>query len=152
MSEIKALVSAADRAFVRSLIREMRAAIAANPEAPTVTTGPLDPDILERVLNVALAAEALSHMEGWRPIESAPFDGPFLAIDAGWDIRKCWRFKPSSRTDEILTWKRNSKFKATGWMPLPPSPTEKQQDSSSQGSCAIPSSPSSGDQKLRADP
>lgn len=65
MSNI-ALVSVADRAFVRSLIREMRAAIAANPEAPTVTTGPLDPDILEHVLNVALAAQPPNSSEPTR--------------------------------------------------------------------------------------
>lgn len=54
-----AAVSAAERAFVRHLIREMRATIVANPEAPTITTGPLDPDILERVLNVALASQGV---------------------------------------------------------------------------------------------
>lgn len=50
------VVPASERAFVRTLIREMRAAISENPEAPTITTGPLDPDILERVLNIALLA------------------------------------------------------------------------------------------------
>lgn len=50
-------VSASDRAFVRHLIREMRSAIADDPNDATITTGPLDPDILERVLNVALGAQ-----------------------------------------------------------------------------------------------
>lgn len=50
-------VSAPDRAFVRHLIREMRSAIADDPNDATITTGPLDPDILERVLNVALGAQ-----------------------------------------------------------------------------------------------
>jgi hypothetical protein len=51
-------INDADRAFVRQMIREMRAAIQANPEAPTVTTGPLDPDVLEHVLAVAMQNSA----------------------------------------------------------------------------------------------
>lgn len=47
-------INDADRAFVRHLIREMRAAIRDNPEDPKVTTGPLDPDVLEHVLAVAM--------------------------------------------------------------------------------------------------
>lgn len=61
-------------------------------------------------------------MNPWQPIETAPFRGCFLAIDAKGDLRKCWRHKPSSRTDEILTWRRNGQFKALHWMPEPPPP------------------------------
>lgn len=56
-------VSASDRAFVRHLIREMRSAIADDPNDATITTGPLDPDILERVLNVALGAQEQGGMK-----------------------------------------------------------------------------------------
>lgn len=59
----------------------------------------------------------------WQPIETAPLKGCFLAINAKWDLRKCWRHKPSARTDMILTWARNGKFPATHWMPLPEPPT-----------------------------
>lgn len=51
-----ASIDVSDRAYVRSMIREMRAAIAAAPDAPTVTTGPMDPFILERVLEAACRA------------------------------------------------------------------------------------------------
>lgn len=49
-------IDVSDRAYVRSIIREMRRAIAENPEAPTITTGPLDPATLERVLDAACRA------------------------------------------------------------------------------------------------
>lgn len=45
-----------ERAYVRAVIREMRLAIEQNPEAPTITTGPRDPDVLERVLDAACRA------------------------------------------------------------------------------------------------
>jgi hypothetical protein len=51
-------INDADRAFVRQMIREMRAAIRDNPDAPMVTTGPLDPDVLEHVLAVAMQNSA----------------------------------------------------------------------------------------------
>ena len=57
------VVSASDRAFVRHLILEMRSAIADDPNDATITTGPLDPDILERVLNVALGAQGQGGMK-----------------------------------------------------------------------------------------
>ena len=49
-------IDVSDRAYVRSIIREMRRAIAESPDAPTISTGPLDPDILERVLGAACRA------------------------------------------------------------------------------------------------
>lgn len=49
-------IDVSDRAYVRAIIREMRAAIAANPDAPTITTGPSDPRALERVLEAACRA------------------------------------------------------------------------------------------------
>lgn len=62
----------------------------------------------------------------WRPIESAPRDGVFVAIDRDYEVRRCWRHNPSSRTDEILTWKTKTLFKATHWAPLVvPSPAGK---------------------------
>lgn len=67
----------------------------------------------------------------WRQIESAPLKGPFLAINKRGDIRKCWRHHPSSRTDEILTWGTNGKFKSVGWLPcdvLPGIPPQETSD------------------------
>lgn len=62
-------------------------------------------------------------MSDWRPIETAPLEGAFLAIRGDWEVRRCWRHKPSSRTDEILTWKGNERWNATHWAPLdPPEP------------------------------
>lgn len=58
----------------------------------------------------------------WRPIETAPLGATFLAIDRKCNVRTCWRHKPSSRTDEILTSTRNGAFAATHWMPLPKPP------------------------------
>lgn len=55
----------------------------------------------------------------WRTIYSAPLGRDFLAKNAKGDIRRCWRHKPSSRTDDILTFTRNGKFHAIAWMELP---------------------------------
>lgn len=49
-------IDVSHRAYVRSMIREMRRALAENPDAPMVTTGPLDPVILEEVLEAACRA------------------------------------------------------------------------------------------------
>jgi hypothetical protein len=49
-------IDVSDRAYVRSMIREMRRAMEENPEAPVVTTGPMDPIIVERVLDAACRA------------------------------------------------------------------------------------------------
>lgn len=49
-------IDVSDRAYVRSIIREMRSALETNPAAPTVSTGPMDPIILERVLAAACRA------------------------------------------------------------------------------------------------
>ncbi len=63
----------------------------------------------------------------WKPIETAPFDRPFYARSPDGDVAMCWRFKPSSRTDQILRWgfHRNRPFRgAFQWRdpdPLPPS-------------------------------
>lgn len=70
------------------------------------------------------AAALITQGEGierraWRDIATAPpMAGAFEAIDAGWEIRRCWRHNPSSNTDEILTYKGNRPFKATHWRPL----------------------------------
>jgi hypothetical protein len=89
------------------------------------------PDILaalreREVMRAALdAARALAEPEGWRPIESAPRDRPFWARKPNNEIALCWRHNPSSRTDEVVTWKRNQGFRAVEWRypdPLPPAP------------------------------
>jgi hypothetical protein len=49
-------IDVSDRAYVRSIIREMRRALHDEPDAPTITTGPMDPMILERVLDAACRA------------------------------------------------------------------------------------------------
>ena len=49
-------IDVSDRAYVRHIIREMRSALVENPDAPMVTTGPLDPFTLERVLDAACRA------------------------------------------------------------------------------------------------
>ena len=49
-------IDVSDRAYVRSIIREMRRALAEDPESPTISTGPVDPVILEKVLDAACRA------------------------------------------------------------------------------------------------
>jgi hypothetical protein len=77
--------------------------------------------------------------QGWQPIETAPRDAAFLAIDREWDVQRCWRHNPSSRTDEILTWRRNSRFRATHWRPLDPPPSAEPSDAGPAPTKAEPS-------------
>lgn len=55
----------------------------------------------------------------WKPIDTAPFGRDFLAKNARGDMRRCWRYRPSSRTDKILSFATNGKFSAVAWMKLP---------------------------------
>ena len=69
----------------------------------------------------------LSPEQGWREIESAPKDRPFWARQSNGEIALCWRHAPSSRTDEVVTWKGNRPFRAVDWRlpdPLPAPPTK----------------------------
>jgi hypothetical protein len=56
----------------------------------------------------------------WQPIETAPLDAAFIAIDRHWDVSRCWRYQPSPDAYEILTFKNNKGFLATHWMPVNP--------------------------------
>ena len=68
-------------------------------------------------------------LDGWQPIETAPRNGdPFLVADARSGARRvCYRYNPSSRTDEIRTCGMRAKFPATHWMPLPAPPSSAKQ-------------------------
>jgi hypothetical protein len=64
--------------------------------------------------------------QGWQGIETAPNNRPFWARKSNNEIALCWRHNPSSRTDEVVTWKGNQGFKAVEWRapdPLPPLPS-----------------------------
>lgn len=79
----------------------------------------------KRAVDAALAL--LSPEQGWREIETAPKDRPFWARQSNGEIALCWRHAPSSRTDEIVTWKGNRPFRAVDWRlpdPLPAPPTK----------------------------
>ena len=65
--------------------------------------------------------------QGWKGIETAPNNRPFWARKSNNEIALCWRHNPSSRTDEVMTWKGNQGFKAVEWRapdPLPSSPAK----------------------------
>ncbi|CAN7605997.1 hypothetical protein [Bosea sp. LjRoot237] len=73
---------------------------------------------LARAAILAYEAAKPKEAEGWHDIASAPFapwGTKFYAVDKDGEVRICWRHKPSSHTDDILTIKRSSKFKAVGW-------------------------------------
>ena len=71
----------------------------------------------------ALIAEARAMLAGdtaaaWRPMADLPAGRKYvLGINAKGDVRRIWRNKPSSRTDEILT-HDGKPFAALGWLPL----------------------------------
>ena len=74
---------------------------------------------------IATDSPLASRPDGWRGIESAPTHRPFWARKSNGEIALCWRHNPSSRTDEVVTWRGNQGFKAVEWRypdPLPPAP------------------------------
>lgn len=146
-------LSVADRAFVRHLIREMRSAIRENPEAPTVTTGPMDPDVLERVLLIAMQESHLASDAGWRDIASAPRDGSWILAMVGGASER-WehlngrafviRHEGKTPSDFDLGWSMYPGFGGvsdcwfTHWMPLPSPPAKNSESSPSEASAGTP--------------
>lgn len=80
---------------------------------------------VEREVEAALADPALSthNAEGWRPIESAPAEGEFLAWVPMWSrvfqVRRADRFFGPTHVTEPT---KGRVFAATHWLPLPATP------------------------------
>lgn len=68
---------------------------------------------------LSLLREEGVDLEGWRPIEEAPKNGPDFVATDGKDIRRAWRSAPSSNSDRIVTFNQWNFSKATHWKPLP---------------------------------
>jgi hypothetical protein len=61
---------------------------------------------------------------GWRPMSKLSAGRKYvLGVDAEGDVRRIWRNKPSSRTDEILT-HDGKPFAAVGWLPMDALPVQ----------------------------